>query len=266
MLSQLKFYPSQYGFRSNHSTIHAINEFVDDTITSFENKKNTMGVFLDLSKAFDTIDHVILLKKLEWYGIRGMALEWFRSYLNNRKQFVQYKSAKSLTHTILCGVPQGSVLGPLLFIIYTNDLPNCLVHSKAILFADDTTIYLNSDNILNMFNYINHDLESLSDWFRANKLSLNVGKSNYIIFRQNSNPIANHLKVHIGQDTIEPKNVVKFVGVYIDSKLEWHDHIKYIKNKLTSSIYALKKVKNIFTRKRTSFLTHLFYSTQKCRW
>lgn len=210
MLSQLKFYPSQYGFRSNHSTIHAINEFVDDTITSFENKKNTMGVFLDLSKAFDTIDHVILLKKLEWYGIRGMALEWFRSYLNNRKQFVQYKSAKSLTHTILCGVPQGSVLGPLLFIIYTNDLPNCLVHSKAILFADDTTIYLNSDNILNMFNYINHDLESLSDWFRANKLSLNVGKSNYIIFRQNSNPIANHLKVHIGQDTIEPKNVVKF--------------------------------------------------------
>jgi retron-type reverse transcriptase len=164
LLSQSVFYQSQYGFRPKHSTTHAIHEFVDQAITSFEEKKTTLGVFLDLSKAFDTIDHSILLSKLEWYGVRGTALEWFRSYLSNRKQFVQYKETKSSTHTIPCGVPQDSVLGPLLFIIYTNDLPNCLKFSKAILFADDTTVYLTSKSISNLFNNINSDLELLLEW------------------------------------------------------------------------------------------------------
>jgi hypothetical protein len=257
LLTQSIFYPSQYGFRPKHSTTQAIHEFVDETITSFENKKTTLGVFLDLSKAFDTIDHGILLKKLEWYGVRGMALEWFRSYLSNRKQFVQYKESKSSTHTIPCGVPQGSVLGPLLFIVYTNDLPNCLTHSKAILFADDTTISFTSDDIPILFKYVNFDLESLSEWFRANKLSLNIGKTNYVIFRTNSKPLVKDLNIKIGNEVIERKSVIKFLGVYIDEKLEWHDHINYIKNKLNSSLYALRKVKNIL---KTNHLITLYYS------
>ncbi len=210
---QSLFYKSQYGFRSNHSTIRAVNEFTDDVIASFENKENSLGVFLDLSKAFDTIDHNILFRKLEWYGIRGMALDWFKSYLNNRKQYVQYKNVKSSTLAIPCGVPQGSVLGPLLFIIYTNDLPNCLSWSKAILFADDTTIYLSSKNIENLYNRVNQDLDHLSDWFRANRLSLNVGKTNCTLFKLNNNPINDNLKVKLGHDIIENKNVVKFLGI-----------------------------------------------------
>ena len=222
------FYPSQYGFRPRHSTTQAVNELVDDIATSFENKKHTLSVFLDLSKAFDTIDHDILLKKLEWYGVRGLALEWFRSYLTNRKQYVQYKDSKSSTNIIPCGVPQGSVLGPLLFIIYTNDLPNCLTNCKAILFADDTTLYNSSPDIKHLYSSINSELDSLTEWFRANKLSLNVSKTHYVIFGQRQVQIPGNFNVEIANIVIEKKQFVKFLGIYTDEKLDWHEHIRYI--------------------------------------
>ena len=256
MVSQSVFYNSQYGFRPQHSTIHAVNEFVDDT-TSFENKQHTLGVFMDLSKAFDTIDHSILLKQIEWYGVRGVALEWFKSYLGNRQQYVQYKNSKSDTEMIPCGVPQGSVLGPLLFIIYTNDLPNCLKYSKAILFADDTTIYLSSSDIHYLYKTVNIDLGSMTEWFRSNKLSLNVSKTHAVMFKQGHMNIPSNLNVKIGNQIIERKNVVKFLGIYIDSKLEWHDHINYINNKLNSSLYAMRKIKHLLNRKH---LLTLYYA------
>ena len=145
-------------------------------------------MYLDLSKAFDTIDHSILLKKLEHYGIRGIALEWFKSYLTEREQFVRYKCVDSKVLTIPCGVPQGSVLEPLLFILYSNDIPHSLTYCKAIMFADDTTVYLSGENITELFSNMNHDLTQLNDWFRANKLSLNVSKTNYVIFKKKSAP------------------------------------------------------------------------------
>ena len=159
MLLQNIFYNSQYGFRSKHSTINVVTELSNHITKSMDNKQCTLAVFLDLSKAFNTIDHMTLLSKLAHHGVRGIALEWFRNYLTNRRQYVQINGKISNTETVTYGVPQGSVLGPLLFIIYTNDLPQSLTNSKTILFADDTTIFKSSNNIEHLYKAMNEDLK-----------------------------------------------------------------------------------------------------------
>ena len=206
------FYESQYGFRPKHSTNDAITELITDLTNNIEDKLNSLTIFLDLSKAFDTIDHKILLNKLNNYGIRGTSLKWFESYLSNRKQYVKINRTKSLTKDVICGVPQGSVLGPLLFIIYTNDLPNSLKHTHAILFADDTTIYTKSNNIKSLYQNVNNDLDGLYEWFKANKLSLTVGKTHYMLLNNNNIPeaITNQYDIKIGTDKIERKKKLNF--------------------------------------------------------
>ena len=251
------FYRSQYGFRNSRSTIDAITKFVNDSITSLEAKESTISVFLDLSKAFDTIDHTILIKKLEFYGIRGQPLNWFRSYLSDRKQFVHYQNSNSGQQNMSCGVPQGSVLGPLLFIIYTNDLPACLDNTKSILFADDTTIYMSNKNIDHLYQLVNADLNRLNDWFKANKLSLNVGKTNFMLISNLRNVKNNKHVLKIGDSVIERKQCVKFLGVYIDEHLAWHEHIQACKSKLISALYAICRVKYIVP---TESLDALYYS------
>ena len=258
LLLQNIFYESQYGFRPKHSTINAVTELSNHVINSIDNKQCTLAVFLDLSKAFDTIDHMTLLAKLAHYGIRGVALEWFRSYLTNRKQYVQIKDEKSATETITYGVPQGSVLGPLLFIIYTNDLPKSLIKTKTILFADDTTIFKSSNNIETLYSAMNEDLRILEDWFKANKLSLNASKTNYILFRNKKSEFNyTRCKLMINGKEIGLVSKTKFLGIIIDQHLEWKYHIDMCKKKISSGNYVLKSLKNSLT---TSILTTIYYS------
>ena len=251
-------YLSQYGFRPKHSTVHAVTELMYNVLTALENDDYTLSVFLDLSKAFDTIDHSILLKKLDFYGIRGVALNWFRSYLLNRQQLVKLNKTESNTMVVTCGVPQGSVLGPLLFIIYTNDLPINIKHAKSILFADDTTLYYSSKCIQDLYHTMNSELDILSDWFKANKLSLNAKKTNYMIFKKQRNlQINTNIDILIDSTILEKSNTVKFLGIYIDDKLTWQDHIEHCRKKMSSGVYALNATKHLLSQ---SNLKIIYYS------
>ena len=175
-------YNYQFGFRKGYSTTMALTILVDKIMSALDKGDFVVGVFLDLSKAFDTVNHQILLNKLFKYGIRGLALKWFKSYLCERKQFVVYNNVKSTESLITCGVPQGSILGPLLFLLYINDMANVSKLLFIILFADDTNLFLNGKSVLNIIQKMNTELEKIVHWLTVNQLSLNINKTSYIIF------------------------------------------------------------------------------------
>ena len=181
----------QFGFRSCHSTDHALVSLTESIKSSLDNNRVGCGIFIDLQKAFDIVNYDILLKKLEHYGIRGTALSWFKSYLSDRKQFVSVNGISSLTSGITCGVLQGSVLGPLLFLIYINDLPNSSKILTFFLFADDTNIYFESDDLKRLTKKIKKELNKVKSWLDCNKLALNIDKTNFVLFhspRKNGDP------------------------------------------------------------------------------
>ena len=180
-------YKNQFGFRAGHSTTHPVLKFLDKIFYALNenNPEYCLGIFLDLKKAFDTVNFEILLGKLEHYGFKGVALNWFKNYLTDRKQFVFVNGIKSEEKKLECGVPQGSVLGPLLFLIYINDLPKA-TNFFTLLFADDTTFQLCHKSIKTVFEIANAELEKASLWFKSNKLTLNVKKTKYILFRKNN--------------------------------------------------------------------------------
>ena len=252
----------QYGFRNGHSTINAITDLCYHILQGFDNKNITLAVFLDLSKAFDTVDHEILLKKLEHYGIRGLALEWFKSYLSDRKQYVEIKSTKSNISSVQCGVPQGSVLGPLLFIIYMNDLSNALDRCKDILFADDTTLHMSGNDKRQLFLDMENELSLLTDWFHANKLSINYKKTNYIIFSpKHFQDIDMDVEVTLkfGNEELEEKQFTKFLGMFIDKHLNWTNHFNHLISKLSRAIYTINMVKNFLPKECLKTLYYALY-------
>ena len=248
---------SQYGFRPNRSTIDAIIDCTEQIKDALENKKDALGLFLDLSKAFDTLDHSILLKKLSLYGIRGQSLSWFQNYLDNRSLYVEYKGAISKQYNVTYGVPQGSVLGPLLFIIFINDLPQSINKSSTILFADDTTLLTTASNLDELFVASNDDANSLYNWFCSNNLSLNTAKTQYIVFTKKLCPKTLKHNLRIGDELIANVKEAKFLGMILDNRLNWHSHIAKIRTKLSSSIFGISRVKTLLPRHS---LISLYYS------
>ena len=226
----------QFGFRTKHSTNHALTHLINKIATDIDQNKISIGVFLDLSKAFDTLNRDILFSKLENYGIRGVALNWIKSYFQNRKQYVQYHNVTSSHLITQCGVPQGSILGPLFFILYINDLPNASRVVEPLLFADDTSIcYSHSDPEV-LAAVLNEALQNIGSWMRANKLSLNIDKTDYVIFHSRHKKSSYDISLLLDNKCITRKTRVRFLGFFLDENLTWKPHINHVCKKISKSI------------------------------
>ena len=245
--SKKLFVNNQYGFRDGHSTEYAALELVDRIITKMDNNEVPISIFLDLSKAFDTLNHKILLNKLKYYGIEGVPLQLFKSYLTNRTQFVEIDDIKSDTLHIATGVPQGSILGPLLFIIYINDFSESSQVFNFISYADDTTLLSSLSNFVNAQNadsdlLINKELFKINEWLVINKLSLNIAKSKFMVFHMHRKHIEAPAP-KINNIIIEKVNEFNFLGLTLDTHLNWKKHSEHISNRCARIIGILNRLK-----------------------
>ena len=228
--------------------IHLLNKVGD----AMNKKQYTIGIFWDLKKAFDLVPHDILLSNLKKVGIRGSELKWFGSYLKNRTQFVNIGNSRSSTKETSSGVPQGSVLGLILFIIFFNDLPNCC-RLFALIFADDTTLLASGENINDLIDFVNSELHKLVTWFRANRMCLHPEKKKFIVFHSKDNIPWNDIGIFLNPNEIDgiqhPVNIypvhyvnknspipaIKFLGVYLDQNLNFKYHINQINSRISKS-------------------------------
>ena len=260
-------YNLQFGFRKNHSTSHALIYLTESIRKALDENCYSCGVFVDLQKAFDTVDHDILLQKLNHYGIRGVENNWFKSYLSTRRQFVCINGVNSKENHIQHGVPQGSVLGPLLFLLYINDLNKAMKYCRTIHFADDTSLLLKHKSLKKMKKQLNFDLHNLSKWLDANKISLNASKTELLIFRHPRKKINYILKVKLNGKLLRPSNYVKYLGMYIDSNLNWNVNTNILAAKLSRSLGMLSKIRhyvNLETLRSIYFAifsSHLLYGS-----
>ena len=264
-------YAGQYGFREKHSCEHAISELVGQVVKNQTKGQHTAAVFLDLSKAFDTLNHEVLLKKLNIYGLRGTVYTWFKSYLENRTLRVKCidnttgRATYSKSLPITYGTPQGSCLGPLLFLIFTNDLHLQLKFTTCILFADDTTLYMSSSNENYLKFGVQYDLESLSDWFKANSLTLNLSKSECVFFTKTRKLQNWDLQLQLAGVNLPTVKYSKFLGVWIDNNLNWNKHVDILISKLKQKTKLISVSKQYLSNhcKRilyfAQFYSHLSY-------
>ena len=234
---------SQFGFRKSHSTATALLECTNEWYVNLDRKLFNLVVFIDLKKAFDTVDHQILFKKLQHYGIKGQAHSLLKSYLTNRSQKCQLNGFVSSEQPIKCGVPKGSILGPLLFLLYINDLPECLDNTRPRLFADNTNLTASGESLNDIEIAVNSDLENLRNWLMANKLSLNVAKTEFMLIGPKRMKTDSSLNILIENKQIKQVNECKTLGILIDQHLSWNNNTKNICKKVTAGISALRRVK-----------------------
>ena len=230
-------YKFQFGFREGHSTCHALLEVVDNIRSHLDNGNNVLGLYLDLQKAFDTVDHAILLKKLLHYGIRGKAFNILSNYLCNRKQCTFVNNTYSHYANITTGVPQGSVLGPLLFLIYVNDIQNAAPSVSTRLFADDTNVFLANKDCTKLIEMVTETLSQLKIWFESNKLTLHIGKTTFTIFHARKQ--CNHTcdeSFYFNSTRIRKSPFTKYLGLIIDENLTWKQHVNELRNSLLKYI------------------------------
>ena len=238
-------YNKQFGFRSNYSTTHAILSITEYIRTLLDDGHFVCGVFVDLEKAFDTVDHDILCEKLKFYGIYGICNNLIKSYLTGRKQYVSLNGFNSDILNIDCGVPQGSSLGPLLFLIYINDFRLSLKQTTSGHFADDTFIMYNSKKLKTIETIINTDLKQVVKWLRLNKLSLNADKTELIFFHSQRNSMSyENISIQFDGKKLYPVDKVKYLGMYLDKYLSWNYHLENLCQKLSRANGVISKLRH----------------------
>jgi hypothetical protein len=247
--------PNQFGFRPEHSTVDAILEFIDNIYHAHNNNEFVLSVFLDFSKAFDTVNHSILLNKMCKLGIRGLAQDWFHSYLTDRSHYVSIGGEDSVCLTANIGVPQGSVLGPILFLLYINDMCASSDLLNFVHFADDTTVFIAGSDPDILVDTVNAELAKVDIWLQANRLSLNVNKTSFMLFLGPKTDLKDN--VCIRNTPLDRVRASKFLGITIDDKLDFATHIKGTLSKLAGGIGMLYKLSNFVTNE---LLKNIYYS------
>ena len=250
-------YKFQFGFRKTYSTNHALLSIVEQIRNALDKKMFSCGVFIDLEKAFDTVNHHILLSKLHHYGIRGVANKWFSSYLSNRYQKVALNGESSTTLPVSCGVPQGSILGPLLFLIYINDMNTAMQFSTVYHFADDTNLLYSCKCLKVLRKRMNKDLVLLCDWLCANRLSLNATKTEFIVFRPLRHRSTDRVTLKLHHTILFESSKIKYLSLILDNKLDWKSHISELSKKLSRALGLLYKIRDLCP---LSVLRSLYFS------
>lgn len=242
------FYGRQYGFRSNSSTSSCVIDLVDYIYGELDKGNYVSGLFLDLSKAFDSVDHQILFRKLEVSGVRGVALDLFRDYLRGRGQFVDVGGAHSGARTVGSGVPQGSCLGPLLFLVYVNDLCSVSTNGRTYMFADDTALFYLSQDILVNCSNAEDDLHVVNNYFGSNGLSLSINKTKLMHFCSPGRVVPPVTDVTLNGTPIETVTEFKYLGLILDPCLKWGSHINQLAAKIRRTVGTLYRTRRLLPR------------------